>query len=159
MVSVPGTLISICGNGRAEALTVTPCVTAVGWSCQPIIHPPHTPYTSACPFHPPHSLLTHKHRTHTTHSTAAGAPLCGTGQRLAAISPHSVPGPSLPDGHSPATQGTFVDLPPLPLPPSLLLSLSPPISASIVYPSSLLATLPCSLYKDVAGLLAQGTGD
>lgn len=118
-------------------------------------HIPHPTPTSACPLHPPHSLLTHKHHTHTTHNTAAGAPLCGMEQRLAAISPHSVPGPSSPDGHSPATQGTFVDPPTSPQ--SIYLSLPRP--TELVYPSSLLATLLYSLNRDVAGPLAQGTRD
>lgn len=80
------------------------------WGVEPsAFHMPHSP-TSACPSHPPFSLLTHRRHAHTTHSAAVGAPLCGMGQRVAAISPHSGPGPSLPDGHSPATQGASVGL-------------------------------------------------
>lgn len=39
VVSVPGALMRIRGNGRAETLTVAPRVAAVGWSQRPIIHP------------------------------------------------------------------------------------------------------------------------
>lgn len=54
---VPGTLICIGGNGRAETLTVAPRIAAVGGSGQPPCHSPaDTPTPTlgpqACPSHP-----------------------------------------------------------------------------------------------------------
>lgn len=57
MDPVPGTLVCVGGNGRAETLTVAPRIAAVGGSGQPHHHsPPNTPTPTpgpqACPSHP-----------------------------------------------------------------------------------------------------------
>ena len=97
---VPGTLVCIGGNGRAETLTVASGIAAVGGSGQPPCHAP------ADHPHPPQvprpAPLTRRHHTHTARSAAAGAPPRGTGQRAAAAPPRSERGPSRPGGRSPA---------------------------------------------------------
>lgn len=100
MDPVPGTLVCVGGNGRAETLTVAPESQLWEGAVNPTTTPPPThPHPRRVPRPAP---LTRRHHTHTARSAAVGAPPRGTGQRVAAALPRSGRGPSRPGVHSPA---------------------------------------------------------
>lgn len=122
---MPGTLVRVGGNSRAETLTVAPRITAVGgreWSAPAAPAPAPTRPSPLRQAHP----LTRRRRTGTTRSDAAGAPLGGTRRRATAAAPRSGREPSQPGGCSPADTApgssqtpSFPQLPPHSLPPVL----------------------------------------